>query len=359
LALVKYQTREMSIEGKIFILTGAIIFCAVAGFILSRLAARFVVFADRVSDRSSHRRPVSRAGGVIFLTLMLLALSLLWQLYGDVVSAPWWTLLLLAAFATGMGLLDDVMGLSPLMKFLGQALIAVLAVILIGPVLSLSLPLLGVVSLPSWLGLGLGVLWMIGFTNVFNFMDGLDGMGAGAGIAGGLALALVFVLLGNIAGFSLALIMVAGLYGFLPVNVSGEGRPKIFMGDAGSHGLGVLLSGAVLAGQFPAVEGQALPLYFVPTLFLPFLLDAVVTFLRRAAQGEKLHQAHKQHLYQRLQQSGLSHRRVSLYYALALIGSGAGAFCLLWLPEDLHWLVPVLVGGVLVLLGGFAQKRLL
>ena len=348
----------MSIEGKIFILTGAIIFCAAASFILSRFAARFVVFADGVTDRSSHVQPASRAGGAIFLTLMLLALSLLWRLYGEVVPSPWWTLLLLSALATSIGLLDDVMGLSALMKFIGQALIAVLTVVLIGPVLSLSLPLLGAVLLPSWLGIALGALWIIGFTNVFNFMDGLDGMGAGAGIVGGLALALAFVFLGNVAGFSLAIIMAAVLYGFLPVNISGRARPKIFMGDAGSHGLGVLISGSVLAGQFSAVDGQALPLYFLPTLFLPFLLDVVITFLRRAARGEKLHQAHKQHLYQRLQQSGLSHRRVSLYYALALIGSGAGAFSLLWLPENMHWLVPVLVGGVLILLGTYAEKRL-
>ncbi len=327
--------------GAVMLVVGLIVWRA------SRVAAQRLLLSNPVLARSSHARPTSRAGGIIFITIILLAIVGLWQIGDLVVDPRWYHLLLLSGAAALMGFVDDVAGLAVWIKLAGQVIIAGLMVMLVGSVNSLSLPLLGEAELLPAVSFVLSLLWIVGFANAFNFMDGLNGMAAGVGLVAGLALALGAIFMGHIVLAIIGLVLAAGLYGFLPVNVGSKEDPGIFMGDAGSLGLGYLLGGVALAGQNIS-QGSPLPIYFIPLMFLPFLVDVALTMGGRLLRGEAVYRPHKQHLYQILQQAGWSHGRVSFFYGLAVTLCAAAAMALLRLSPSLHWVLVVGLGVVVV-----------
>jgi len=236
---------------------------------------------DEPNERSMHSRPVPAGAGIGIVATALL----LW---------PWWhtrtdafqLALLAGCVALGLvSLADDHWRLSPALRFGAQA--AVVAVCLLAlptearlvPILPLALER-GVVAL-AW-------LW---FINLFNFMDGIDGLAGSETIA----VAIGYLAVGAFAGlddpyWGLALVIAASAGGYLFWNWH---PAMVFMGDAGSIPLGFLLGWLMLdlalAGAWPA--GLILPLYF--------LADATLTLLVRARRGETLWQAHRQHFYQR------------------------------------------------------------
>ena len=236
---------------------------------------------DEPNERSMHSRPVPAGAGIGIVVTALL----LW---------PWWhtrtdafqLALLTGCVALGLvSLADDHWRLSPALRFGAQA--AVVAVCLLAlpsrarlvPILPLALER-GVVAL-AW-------LW---FINLFNFMDGIDGLAGSETIA----VAIGYLAVGAFAGlddpyWGLALVIAASAGGYLFWNWH---PAMVFMGDAGSIPLGFLLGWLMLdlalAGAWPA--GLILPLYF--------LADATLTLLVRARRGETLWQAHRQHFYQR------------------------------------------------------------
>ena len=236
---------------------------------------------DEPNERSMHSRPVPAGAGIGIVATALL----LW---------PWWhtrtdafqLALLTGCVALGLvSLADDHWRLSPALRFGAQA--AVVAVCLLAlptearlvPILPLALER-GVVAL-AW-------LW---FINLFNFMDGIDGLAGSETIA----VAIGYLAVGAFAGlddpyWGLALVIAASAGGYLFWNWH---PAMVFMGDAGSIPLGFLLGWLMLdlalAGAWPA--GLILPLYFVA--------DATLTLLVRARRGETLWQAHRQHFYQR------------------------------------------------------------
>ena len=236
---------------------------------------------DEPNERSMHSRPVPAGAGIGIVATALL----LW---------PWWhtrtdafqLALLAGCVALGLvSLADDHWRLSPALRFGAQA--AVVAVCLLAlptearlvPILPLALER-GVVAL-AW-------LW---FINLFNFMDGIDGLAGSEAVA----VAIGYLAVGAFAGlddpyWGLALVIAASAGGYLFWNWH---PAMVFMGDAGSIPLGFLLGWLMLdlalAGAWPA--GLILPLYF--------LADATLTLLVRARRGETLWQAHRQHFYQR------------------------------------------------------------
>ena len=236
---------------------------------------------DEPNERSMHSRPVPAGAGIGIVATALL----LW---------PWWhtrtdafqLALLAGCVALGLvSLADDHWRLSPALRFGAQA--AVVAVCLLAlptearlvPILPLALER-GVVAL-AW-------LW---FINLFNFMDGIDGLAGSEAVA----VAIGYLAVGAFAGlddpfWGLALVIAASAGGYLFWNWH---PAMVFMGDAGSIPLGFLLGWLMLdlalAGAWPA--GLILPLYFVA--------DATLTLLVRARRGETLWQAHRQHFYQR------------------------------------------------------------
>lgn len=267
----------------------------------------WLYFLDQPNERSLHVTPTPRTGGVGVMAGLLAG--------GALVALAGLGSLPLAAALTGagglalVGLADDRFGLSARLRLLAQLLVAGAYLALLGPAGG------GL----EWLALGLGLVWM---GNLYNFMDGSDGLAGGMALFGFAAFAAAAALAGQ-AGLALVCTGVAAAAaGFLVFNFH---PARIFMGDVGSVPLGFLAGALGLAGR----ESGAWPLWFPLLVFAPFILDATVTLLRRALRGERIWQAHRTHYYQRLVQMGLGHRRTALLaYALMAGTGGAGVLAL-------------------------------
>lgn len=280
---------------------------------------------DVPNERSSHTRPTPRIGGLgivaAFVVLMpLLAVMLLPYAHNWRAAAKFGIALLGYAVIASVGLIDDLRRIGPLSKYLGQLAAAVIAIW--GGVLFLyfDIPFVGQVAVGSVVGIAATILWLTGFSNFFNFMDGIDGLAGGVGAIYSLFLACICIGTGHRLLGAGSLMLAAGCLGFLAHNFP---PAKIFMGDVGSLFIGFVLAAFTVwttsSGTRPA------PLIAVLLVFSSFLYDAGFTMLRRLRRREKLYEAHRSHLYQRLVIAGQSHRRVSLtYYALSTMLGTAG-----------------------------------
>jgi UDP-N-acetylmuramyl pentapeptide phosphotransferase/UDP-N-acetylglucosamine-1-phosphate transferase len=264
------------------LLIGAVLCAAATGLgVAALLPALRRWRLDPVNARSSHSHPTPRGGGLAFVPVICAALLLQGQ------GGLRWLGLAAVPLAL-LGWIDDRRPLPARWRYLLQLATAGLLLALA----ALPLPL-------GWLPLALvAITALINFT---NFMDGLDGLVA-------LALALVLTGAAVLLQAPALLLAAAALLGFLAFNWA---PAQVFMGDVGSTFLGALLAGVVLQARGP---GQAL---MVLLLAFPLLADAGSTVLRRAWWRQPLAQAHRLHLYQRLQQAGWSHRRVALLFGLA------------------------------------------
>ena len=163
------------------------------------------------------------------------------------------------------------------------------------------------------LGYVLTFLWIVGMVNIYNFMDGIDGLaGLQAVIAAG-SWCLLCRILDMHGVYYFSVIVAAASMGFVVHNMS---KSRIFMGDVGSAFLGFTFAALPLLSRTQASKSPDL-LPIAAGLFVWFFLfDAVVTIVRRAIRGEKVWLAHREHLFQRLVSSGLSHRTVTITYAI-------------------------------------------
>lgn len=255
---------------------------------------------DRPNQRSLHSIAVPRTGGIAVMTGLFAAALLLCADIGIVGPA---VVLAVLSYA------DDRYHL-PAVGRMAAHLIAAGA-FLWASGLSVN-PLIVVILI-----LALG--W---FTNLYNFMDGADGLAGGMAVIGFLSYGIAAWLAGVEDLSLLSLSVAAAAAGFLIYNFP---PARIFMGDVGSIPLGFL------AGAIGVSGGQqgAWPFWFPALVFAPFIVDASVTLSRRAAGRERVWQAHRQHYYQRLILSGWSHRKTALSeYALMMICGAAGLLCL-------------------------------
>jgi Fuc2NAc and GlcNAc transferase len=250
---------------------------------------------DQPNHRSSHTQPTPRGGGVAFVMISSFASILaLFFLSGSasasstLVVAP-----LLALPLALVGLCDDRHNLPATWRF-GVQLATAFIVILASPLVTLTLDLL-----PLLLLLLFAVTAVINFT---NFMDGLDGL-----VAGCIAVAMASAAIQLAAPWPIWS-LVGSLFGFLLWNWS---PAKVFMGDVGSTFLGAVFAALVLQGTTWA---EVLALLLVAT---PLLADAGLCVTRRLMAGQRLFQAHRLHLFQRLHQAGWSHARVSSLYIVS------------------------------------------
>ena len=278
-------------------------------FVFSALAVRWlsVGFAARLAidlpnQRSLHSRPIPRTGGLGVAAGVVCG----WLLAGVVLPASLWlgaTVLVLMSF------LDDRYGLPTALRFVLHGLVAIWLVMSLGVAPGWAVPAV------------LAIVWM---TNLYNFMDGADGLAGGMAVSGFVAYALVLLLHGQADLGHAALLVAVAAAGFLLFNFP---PARVFMGDAGSISLGFLAAGFGLLGIIRAVW----PFWFPLLVFAPFVLDATVTLLRRGLRGEKVWQAHKQHYYQRLIQMGWSHKRMALVAYALMLGSAGVAVLMLML----------------------------
>lgn len=272
---------------------------------------------DRPNERSSHVIPTPRGGG---LAIVLLVIGTgLWVIEAAELShAPVYLVccLVIAYF----GWRDDVSSLSTRVRFAVQGLVAAVSIYGLGYFKSVTIPLFGELQLGP-VGVLITFLWIIGLTNAYNFMDGIDGIAGGVAFAGGLGWMLLAMNAHSPFAFWIALAIAASSLGFLGHNWS---PAKIFMGDVASTFLGYTF--AVLPLLSSDQSGDALMLGTL--LMWTFIMDAGVTFIRRALKGENVFAGHRSHLYQRLVIGGYSHALIStLYISLTLL---AGILSYAW-----------------------------
>ena len=276
----------------------ALVSLAATGLILRQLKIRGIV--DNPNERSSHDTPTPRGGGLAVIVVLLTA----WVLsLGDDIAAYQW-LIVATIFIGFVSWLDDLRGLSPALRLISQFIVVVMVFWLMP---SSALYFHGLV--PFWLDNLIAMLLWVWFINLFNFMDGIDGISAVESIGIGLG---VFLLMAigsvQLVHGTLGLLIAAVALGFLWWNWQ---PAKIFLGDVGSVPLGFLLGWLLLEILTSPVWPAALilPLYY--------LADATITLLRRALRGEKIWQAHRSHYYQQATQRGLSHAKVASVIGLA------------------------------------------
>lgn len=291
----------------------ALVTLAVMPTVIRRLRAHAIL--DVPNARSSHSIPLPRGGGLAILGVGLLAQTVLLAA-GDVRPTPvWWGLTIPMLALAGLGFLDDLRSLGITARLLVQGAAAAWAVWLAGLARpSLQLPLLPAVDLGPF-GPLLSWLWIVGFTNAFNFMDGINGLAGFQALLASLALAVLAAAGGDLSFALLAAAVAGGSLGFLRYNFP---NARVFLGDVGSQPIGFFLAFGVLHAA-RVVPG---PHPFVLTLLVvwPFLFDAVFTLCRRAILRRHLGNAHRDHLYQLLVRGGLTHGAVTAAYVAVIVG---------------------------------------
>lgn len=278
---------------------------------------------DVPNERSSHTRPTPRGGGLASLLVTLSGVFAYAVLHPD---HAWPALSLYFTGAVLIAIvswLDDLRSLSARVRLVVHSAGAGLAILGFGYWRTVSAPLLGTFDLHE-LGLLLTFLWIVGLTNAYNFIDGIDGLSGGAAVLLGLSWAAIGWFGGQSLALTLGLLLAMSSLGFL-----GHNWPpaRIFMGDVGSAFLGYTF--AILA----VMASRSNPsLSIVGALLMwPYIFDTAFTFLRRLFNHENVFAAHRSHLYQRLVVSGYSHQRVTLLYlGLTLAGM---ALSWLWLAH--------------------------
>lgn len=276
--------------------------------LVSGLAARIAV--DRPNERSLHAAPVPRIGGLVLLGVALAVVA---------AAAP--SLRALAAIAAVLMLVsawDDRQGLPVPLRF-GVHLLAAAAALYVLPL-----------AAAPWVLLltGLALAWAM---NLYNFMDGADGLAGGMAVIGFGALGVAAW--GEAPDLATACLCLAGAAaGFLWHNFH---PARVFLGDAGSIPLGFLAGSLGLAGWLQALW----PPWFPLLVFSPFVVDATLTLALRLRRGEKPWQAHRQHVYQRMVAGGLGHRRTALAWYALMAAAAASALAALRLSPGLQWAV--------------------
>ena len=301
----------------IFIVLGlfAAVFSGLGIEFLRRYAERQRVLIDIPNERSSHSQPKPRGGGIMIVLITLIGvLGLL--LIGPARSMSLLTFLICGGIIAFVGWIDDMRSLSTTLRLAIQVLCALVSILGIGYFDKLTVGnstfALGLVGIPFT------IVWLVGLTNAYNFMDGIDGIAGGQAVVGGLAW-LGFGLIQQVPIVSIiGLLIASSSLGFLWHNWQPS---RIIMGDVGATFLGY--SFAVLPLLFenhtPILENG---LWFSMLVLWAFLADTGITMLRRALRRENIFQAHRSHFYQRLVISGWSHARVSaLYIVLSVLGS--------------------------------------
>jgi UDP-N-acetylmuramyl pentapeptide phosphotransferase/UDP-N-acetylglucosamine-1-phosphate transferase len=267
----------------------------VVAFVALRLLigpfARFAL--DHPNERSLHERPVPRTGGIAVLAGTASVIVFLQHAY--------WLPLALALILAAVSLVDDLRDMPTPVRLIAHL---TAAAVLVGNALWPGHPL-GVVLLV------IAIAWI---TNLYNFMDGSDGLAGGMAVLGFGTYAVAAYLAGDPVLAALCVAIAGAAAAFLTHNFP---PARIFLGDVGSIPLGFLAGALGVVGW----QGGLWPLWFPVLVFGPFIGDATITLIRRLLRRERVWQAHRDHYYQRLVRMGAGHR------GTALVGYAIMAAC--------------------------------
>lgn len=270
---------------------------------------------DIPNSRSSHTQPTPRGGGLAIVLAFSLALP--WASWvGALPLAQLWALLGAGWLVALVGFVDDHLSLAARWRLLAHFVAAIWALAFLGG--APDLLVLGVVVDLGWGGFALAVFYLVWLLNLYNFMDGIDGLAGVEALTAGLAAALLYAWLGLWDALLLPLLLALAASGFLVWNFP---PARIFMGDAGSGYLGLILG--MLSLQAALIDPGLLWVWLI--LLGVFIVDATLTLGRRLARGEKIYEAHRSHAYQHAARHYGRHLPVTL--AVAAI--------------NIFWLLPI------------------
>lgn len=322
---------------------------AVALTPLTARLGRRVGAVDQPRERGLSEHPTPLLGGLAILAAVLVA-SLIFLEPGAGEEEKIRGILAGAIIVTLVGALDDRFDLPAAVKFIGQIVAATIPVLAGVEVANITLPFIGAVDLGS-AGAPLTVLGIVFVINVVNFSDGVDGLAAGVCAISAVAFSIIAFDLGRGSAAVLAAIIAGAAAGFLVFNFH---PAKVFMGDAGSNLLGLLLACVAVEG---AVKTQVVLALVFPLLVLavPFL-DTTFVVLKRLKYGRPVYVADQSHFHHRMNRIGFSQRKTVLYlYAWTTLVAGF-AVALRFVPYsdgagqlNLGWSLVLVAAGLLVL----------
>ena len=252
-------------------------------FILN--SKRFNQFLDIPNQRSLHASPIPRLGGLAIIASITFSVSLY--------SPELLYLLPFLLVLSTLSFLDDLITIKPLIR-LAVHFFTALTFLFTFDLLS------------NYLFFIILLFFLVWVINLYNFMDGSDGLAAGMSVIGFSCYAVLSIILGDLNFAILNIIIIAACTGFLFFNFP---PAKIFMGDTGSIPLGFLCGALGVIGWYKTLW----PLWFPLVIFSPFILDSGVTLVKRVLKKESLLKAHRSHYYQRAILVGYSHKQVALF----------------------------------------------
>jgi len=308
---------------------GLLLAALAAAWLCTGMIRRYALISNMIdvpNPRSSHTQPTPRGGGMAIVVVFLFSLGALFAL-GLLTPKQGWALFGAGAWVAVVGFLDDHRHIPAGWRLLAHFIGAGWGLYWLGGFPPL--PLFGQAVDLGWIGHIFGLFYLVWLLNLYNFMDGIDGIAGIEAITACLGGVLLFLLSGNESIWLEPALLAAAVAGFLLWNFP---PAKIFMGDAGSGFLGILL------GLISLQAAWLNPNLFWSWLCLlgVFIVDATLTLLQRFRRGEKLHEAHRSHAYQFAARRFGSHRPVTLF---------VGAV-------NLFWLLPLAVSIGLGLLNG-------
>ncbi|MBO6557005.1 MAG: undecaprenyl/decaprenyl-phosphate alpha-N-acetylglucosaminyl 1-phosphate transferase [Pseudomonadales bacterium] len=297
--------------------------------------ARFVRIMDEPNHRSSHVKAVPRAGGVSIVITFYIGVAITWLLgeFEGVDNGLLAGFLFATFIVAAISLIDDITDQSALVKLVTQ-MIAVGIVLSMGIYLDeLALPGFSYVDL-GWIGVVISFFWILGLTNAYNFMDGLDGLAGGVAAIAGLFFLIITYLQGSSFVYIISYSLLAGALGFLFLNFP---PAKIILGDVGAAFIGFVF--AVLAIIATRFDESRTSFFVIPMLMFNFIYDTSFTLVKRWLQGKNVLEAHREHLYQLMNRSGFSHMEVVLVQYCMVFMQGLGAMWMVQIPGDQRILV--------------------
>lgn len=290
-----------------FLIALFVAFCVSVSLCFLFITRNKQTWLDLPNERSLHKVPVPRLGGIAIASGVACAVLLLLQGLQSFLTVYHGVA---AAILLAIAVLDDRQGLHPLIRLLAQVVAA--AVLVWGAHAYVSAQWLT----GLWPVLGIVVLmWCI---NLYNFMDGMDGFAGAMGVVGFATLSILAVMQGQTEYAMFCAVIVAACIGFLCFNFP---PARIFMGDSGSTLLGMFMGALSIHGWKSGIY----PLWVPLLVFSPFWVDATVTLCKRLCKREKVWLPHRQHHYQRWVLAGYSHRQVLRVYVCLMLACSATA----------------------------------
>jgi UDP-GlcNAc:undecaprenyl-phosphate/decaprenyl-phosphate GlcNAc-1-phosphate transferase len=311
-------------------------------------AARLWGAVDVPGGRRLNLTPIPRLGGLaLFLGIFVPSLAFL------PLGSETRGLLLGAAVAVGVGAIDDLRGLRWWQKLAGQLLAGAVPTMFGVWVDRFTFPLVGIHTVPAWIGVPATILWIVAIMNMVNFLDGLDGLAAGVAAIAGVTFAVIALSLAKPEAAIMAAIVFGACLGFLRHNFY---PARIFMGDSGALLLGFVLAALSVQGLLKTAATVAL---FFPLLVLAVpIVDTTFVVARRLRHGQKVFEGDQAHLHHRFLRRGFSQPRAAVTIWAWCLSLAAAALATRFIPFRAHgvWHTwpTVAAAGIALVAAGFS-----